>query len=289
MQQRPSPPAHCEALLLEAWHEHHDRMVARATRMLADAAAAEDVVQEAFRRLDQVSSDEIDDVGGWLAVVVRRLCLNRMHAAHVRREAVGTATSAVADADPADRVTLDDEVQAALALVLDRLTPAERTAFVLHDVFGFPFDAVGTIVGRSPVAVRQLASRARRSIRADDDAPVARRSGWVEHDVVVERFIAACAGGDIGMLVEVLDPEVDGHAELVGFGPIVDQAGRPAVAQRLIALFGPGTGRELVPVAIEDGIGVIALDGGRVVALTRLEQEDGLIRHLRSWVLSRRE
>jgi RNA polymerase sigma-70 factor (ECF subfamily) len=264
-------------------------MVARATRMLADEAAAEDVVQEAFRRLDQVRPDEIGDVGGWLAVVVRRLCLNRLHAAYARREAIGTETTAISDVDPADRVTLDDEVQAALALVLDRLTPGERTAFVLHDVFGFPFDAVATIVGRSPAAVRQLASRARRSIRADEDTPAATHPRSAEHDAVVERFIAACAGGDIGMLVEVLDPEVDGHAELIGFGPIVDQAGRPAVAQRLIALFGPGTGRILVPVALEDGVAVVALDGGRVVALTRLEQAGGVIRHLRSWVLSRRD
>jgi RNA polymerase sigma-70 factor, ECF subfamily len=284
---RQPAPASPDVFVLDAWHEHHGRMVARATRMLADEAAAEDVVQEAFRRLDRVPPDEIDDVGGWLAVVVRRLCLNRMRAAYVRHETVGTETSAVSEADPADRVTLDDEVQAALGLVLDRLTPGERTAFVLHDVFGFPFDAIATIVGRSPAAVRQLASRARRSIRADDETASAGRTGSAEHDLVVERFIAACAGGDIGMLVEVLDPDVDGHAELVGFGPIVDERGRPAVARRLISLFGPGTGRVLVPVEIEDGVAVVALDGRRVVALTRLDQAGGVIRHLRSWVLPR--
>jgi RNA polymerase sigma-70 factor (ECF subfamily) len=261
-------------------------MVERATRMLADRAAAEDVVQEAFRRLDGVPVGEISDVGGWLAVVVRRLCLNRMHAAYARWEAVGTDVTATSGADPADRVTLDDEVQAALALVLDRLTPGERTAFLLHDVFGFPFDAVATIVGRSPAAVRQLASRARRSIRADDDTSGSRRTGSAERDLVVQRFIAACEGGDIAMLVEVLDPDVDGHAELVGFGPIVDEVGRPAVARRLLALFGHGSRRVLVPVAIEDGVGVVALEGGQVVGLTRLEHEGGVIRHLRSWVLA---
>ncbi len=289
MQPRQSSRASSDALVVEAWHEHHDRLVARAARMLGDKAAAEDVVQEAFRRLDRVSPGEIDDIGGWLAVVVRRLCLNRMHTAYVRHETVGTEATAVSAVDPADRVTLDDEVQAALALVLDRLTPGERTAFVLHDVFGFPFDAIATIVGRSPVAVRQLASRARRSVRVDGGTSGAIRAGSADHDAVVERFIAACAGGDIGLLVAVLDPEVDGHAELIGFGPIADESGRPAVARRLIALFGPGTERVLVPVAIEDGIAVVALARGRVVALTRLEQDGGVIRRLRSWVLPRHD
>ena len=192
----------------EIWRDQHDRLVARATRMLGDAAAAEDVVQEAFRRLDATPLNEIDDVGGWMAVVVRRLCLTRMRAAYVRHEAIGVEVPIVADVDPLDRVTLDDEVQAALAVVLDALTPAERTAFVLHDVFGFPFDAVAAIVGRSDAAVRQLASRARRAIRRDQLPPAAARPDTREHDVVVERFIAACAGGDIGALVAVLDPDV---------------------------------------------------------------------------------
>jgi RNA polymerase sigma-70 factor (ECF subfamily) len=269
----------------EVWRDHHDRLIARATRMLGDAAAAEDVVQEAFRRLHGIPLDEIDDVGGWLAVVVRRLCLTRMRIAHVRHEAIGVDAPVVDDADPLDRVTLDDEVQAALAVVLDALTPAERTAFVLHDVFGFPFDAVAAIVGRTPDAVRQLASRARRAIRRDRLPSAPPRADSPEHDVVVERFIAACAGGDIGALVAVLDPDVDGHAELLGFGPIVDASGRPTVAQRLVGLFGPGTGAHLVPVSVEGEAGVVAYLHGRLAALVRLQTENGLIRHMRAWVL----
>jgi len=269
----------------EIWRDQHDRLVARATRMLGDAAAAEDVVQEAFRRLDATPLNEIDDVGGWMAVVVRRLCLTRMRAAYVRHEAIGVEVPIVADVDPLDRVTLDDEVQAALAVVLDALTPAERTAFVLHDVFGFPFDAVAAIVGRSDAAVRQLASRARRAIRRDQLPPAAARPDTREHDVVVERFIAACAGGDIGALVAVLDPDVDGHAELLGFGPIADATGRPEVAQRLIGLFGPGTDSHLVPVTVEGDAGVVAYLHGRLAALVRLESDNGVIRHFRAWVL----
>jgi RNA polymerase sigma-70 factor, ECF subfamily len=270
---------------VEIWNEHHDRLVARAARMLADRSAAEDVVQDAFRRLHGVPLQEIDDVGGWLAVVVRRLCLNRLRAAYVRHEAIGTETTAVADVDPLDRVTLDDEVQTALSIVLETLTPAERTAFVLHDVFGFPFDAVAAIVGRTPAAVRQLASRARRSIRryAGPDIFVAAPSP--EHDLVVERFIAACEGGDIGELIAVLDPGIDGHADLIGFGTLADAEGRPQVAQRLIGLFGPESDTVLVPVSLEGETAVVAYARGRLAALVRVEHDETAIRHLRAWVL----
>ncbi len=269
----------------DVWREHHDRLVARATRILADRASAEDVVQEAFRRLSGVPIDEINDVGGWLAVVVRRLCLNRLHAASVRHEAIGAETTVVSDADPADRVTLDDEVQAALALVLETLTPAERTAFVLHDVFGFPFDAIAAIVGRSPTAVRQLASRARRSIRQDAEPDGAVVTEPTRHAAVVERFIAACSGGNIAELVSVLDPDVDGHAELIGFGTIADSANRPDIAQRLIGLFGPGTDSVLVPVTLEGDTAVVVYAWGRLAALVRLEHEHDTIHHIRAFVL----
>jgi RNA polymerase sigma-70 factor (ECF subfamily) len=269
----------------EAWREHRERLLARATRMLHDPAAAEDVVQDAFRRLHDVPIEEINDLGGWLAVVVRRLCLNRLRSAYVRHEVIGDERTVVSDVDPADRVTLDDEVQAALAVVLDALTPAERTAFVLHDVFGFPFDAVAAIVGRTPAAVRQLASRARRSIREDVERDVPAATTPSQHAAVVDRFIAACEGGDIAELVAVLDPEVDGHAELIGFGAIADERGRPAVAQRLIGLFGPGTDSVLVPVTVEGQAGVVAYAHGRVAALVRLDHDGNAIRHMRAFVL----
>ena len=125
--------------------------------MLHGRSDAEDVVQEAFSRLARANVDEIDDLRGWLTVVVRRVCLDYLSSAHTRHESTpgyltddGTQALGQRPADPADRVTLDDQVQLALALVLDRLSPAERTAFVLHDVFGFPFDAVGELVGRTP-------------------------------------------------------------------------------------------------------------------------------------------
>jgi RNA polymerase sigma-70 factor (ECF subfamily) len=185
--------------------------------------------------------------------------------------------------DPADRVTLDDQVQLALAVVLDRLTPAERTAFVLHDVFGFSFETVAEIVGRTPAACRQLASRARRSVRADD-GPRPDHPDVVRHRIVAERFIAACAGGDIGELMSLLDPDVAGEATLVGRGPLVTVVGRPEVAQRLLGLFGPATDTLLVPFPLEQGPGVIAFVHGRLAALVRLDLEAGVVDHISSFV-----
>src|SRR3954465_12341720 len=167
------PNASASAEFRAAWRANRRFVQQLATRTLGDAVEAEDVVQETFDRLARVDPAELDDVRGWLAVVARRLGLERIRSAYARRESVtgapmadlGTNLHRTDSVDPADRVTLDDEIQVALAVVLDRLTPAERTAFVLPDLFGFSFAAVGEIVGRTPAACRQLASRARRSVR----------------------------------------------------------------------------------------------------------------------------
>ena len=275
----------------DAWREDRAHLLGLASRMLGDREAAEDAVQEAFGRLARVELDEIDDVRGWLTVVVRRLCLDRLRAAPQRRESSTGWLLAEENAlmpeqplaDPADRITLDDQVQLALAVVLDRLTPAERTAFVLHDVFGFPFDSVAEIVGRTPAACRQFASRARTSIRSGGRATQAAVEDQA-HRLVVERFVAACAGGDIGELMELLDPDIAGDAILLGHGPLVHAEGRPAVAQRLLGLFGPGAGRVLVPVPIEDRIGLVAFENDRVIAVIRLDEADGLVCHIESFV-----
>jgi RNA polymerase sigma-70 factor (ECF subfamily) len=282
----------------QAWSQHRAHMFGLAFRMLGSHAEAEDVVQETFSRLALVPLAEIDDVRGWLVVVMRRLCLDRIRSAHARRESAsgadpsagGHSAKAPAASDPADRATLDDQVQRALAVVLDRLTPAERTAFVLHDVFGFPFVAVAEIVGRTPAACRQLASRARRSIRSSPPAsssqPSAPDAATVGHRLLTERFIAACAGGDITELMEVLDPEVVGVATLVGDGRRGFQRleGRPVVARRLLSFVGATTERVLVPVDVEHHLGVVVFDHGRVAALLVLQETDGLINHIDTFV-----
>lgn len=286
------------------WGENHRHLVALASRMLHDHAAAEDVVQEAFARLMRVRVEEIEDVRAWLTVVVRRLCLNRIYSAYARREAVVEAVEAVEAGplaqqppqpapdvgDPADRVTLDHQVRLALAIVLDRLTPAERTAFVLHDVFGFPFDVIGQIVGRTTTACRQLASRARRAIRSTPPQlmPTTDKQASDEQVVLAQRFIDACAGGDINALVAVLDPDVTGLATWPDgrqVGPRARYEGADATATRLLELFGPGTDTQLVPVALEDTPGAVAVMGGRVQAVMRLDTAEGAIRHIRAIVL----
>jgi len=293
---RPSP-ASLDPRFDEVWREDRGRMLGLARRILGDAPEAEDVVQEAFSRLARVDLDELEDVGGWLAVVVRRLSLDRVRSARFRHEAVtlGSLPDGVISlpsdlaADPADRITLDDRVQLALAVVLERLSPAERTSFVLHDIFGFPYAAIGEIVGRSTAACRQLASRARRGIRegADGGRDDVRRADIEneQHRAVSERFIEACAGGDISALMEVLDPDVVGEATLFGYGPLLTSVGRAVIARRLLGLFGPGTDSALVPMTVEHQPGVIAFVHRRVAAVVRFEAEDGLIRDIRALVL----
>lgn len=269
-----------------AWREHRPYLQAIASRMLGDAVEAEDVVQDAFGRLAQHDFDAIEDARGWLVVVVRRLCLDRLRSAHHRRE---TATASVPEEeqpptssgrDPADRVTLDDEIQLALGFVLDRLTPAERSSFVLHDIFGFSFEAVGQIVGRSATACRQLASRARRSVRA---APLVPRPTG-EHRTLTERFIDACAGGDLAALMELLDPDVAGTGMVLGGAHTGSFKGRARVARGLLYYLGPKSVMTLVPAPLEVGVGLVAYRGGKAVALIHIETAGDRVHHITAYL-----
>jgi RNA polymerase sigma-70 factor (ECF subfamily) len=183
------------------------RLLRLAYSELGDVGEAEDVVQEAWLRLERSDAAAIENLDGWLTKVVGRLALDRLRSARARRETyVGPwlPEPHVSD-DPADRVTLDESVSYALLTVLEQLSPAERTAFVLHDVFDVPFGDVAEVVGRTPEAVRQLASRARRHVRHERPRFAASHS---EHDRAVRAFARAVAGGDIEGLVAVLDPDV---------------------------------------------------------------------------------
>src|SRR4051812_17115845 len=151
-----------------AWRDDRAYLTAIASRVLSDPSEAEDVVQDGFARLAVQPVEEIQDLRGWLVVVVRRLALDRLGSAYRRLSVPGDPhtleqqTPEPRAPDPADRITLDDEVRRALGVVLDQLSPAERAAFLLHDVFGISFDRIAEFVGRTPSACRQLASRARR-------------------------------------------------------------------------------------------------------------------------------
>lgn len=269
-----------EATALDTvWREHRPLMLDLAFRMLGDFAAAEDIVQEAFSRLLRVDLDTIDDVRGWLVVVVSRLCLDDLRSARSRHQDLGVDPDVAAGAhapDPADRLTLDDDVRLALLVVLQRLSPAERTVFVLHDVFRFSFDTAAAIVGRSPEACRKLASRARRRIQ-EQNGPGRFELAPADPGRVAERFIAACAGGDLDALMELLDPDVVGEADLGDGYPRPLQAGRDRVARNLLRFFGASSGVTLVSHPVNGHLGVLAYRGGVLVALMAMDTRDGLI------------
>ncbi|MUL63733.1 RNA polymerase subunit sigma [Mycobacterium sp. CBMA 234] len=233
-----------------AWNRHHPYLVNLAYQMLGDVGDAEDVAQEAFLRLSRTEPGEIDDVRAWLTTVAGRLCLDLVRSARARRESPtdleqGTIPALPArDPDPADRITLDDEVSGALLQVLRQLSPGERVAFILHDVFQVPFDAIAETVGRPVGTCRQLARRARTKIASTPDDQV-RAEGFAatEHQLVTEKFITACASGDVQALAAVLDPTVWGVGTVLTDPPIppIVNHGPQRVAENLMLYLGPGT------------------------------------------------
>ena len=192
--------------LAERFAQARPRLLRLAYSELGDLGEAEDVVQEAWLRLERVDADAIENLDGWLTTVIARLALDRLRSARARRETyVGPwLPEPLGSEDPADRVTLDESVSYALLTVLEQLSPAERTAFVLHDVFDVPFGEVADVVGRTPEAVRQLASRARRHVDRERPRFTASRD---EHERAVRAFAQAVGEGDLEGLVEVLDPD----------------------------------------------------------------------------------
>src|SRR5438445_4063996 len=208
--------------------------------MLGSVSDAEDVVQETFSRLLRQDPEQIQDVRGWLVVVTTRLCLDQLRSARSKRESyVGPwLPEPVIDddtADPAERITLDDSVRMAMLVVLERLTPAERAAFVLHDVFRFSFDDVARIVGRTTEASRQLASRARKRI-AEETGPARFEVDREEVGRIADRFIEASTNGDFRALMDVLDPDVVGWTDTGGLvgAPRAAVTGREQVASRFL-------------------------------------------------------
>jgi RNA polymerase sigma-70 factor, ECF subfamily len=281
--QPPEHGVHEEALAL-AWRAHHGRLLNVAYRMLGSVRDAEDIVGETYARLVGHGLDGIDDPRGWLVAVTSRLCLDRLRSFEVRRrEYVGPwlpepiVEVASGDGDLSDRITLDDSVRMALLVVLEQLSPAERTAFVLHEVFAMPFEEIGALVGRTPAACRQLASRARRRVDAD---PAARfHVDPLDHRRVAEQFAAACRSGDLGALTAVLDPGVTGDFDSGGAlpgAPIGPLRGAVPIAQLLNRVFdGMPCVFEVTGVNGEPGV-VVGLFG-RIVAVISIAVKDGRV------------
>jgi RNA polymerase sigma-70 factor (ECF subfamily) len=234
-----------------AWRDHRPYLVNLAYQVLGDVGYAEDVAQEAFLRLSRANVDMIDDVRAWLTVVACRLCLDQVRSARARYErprdigAEAVAVNQPGRLSPADRVTLDDEVSTAMLEVLRRLSPGERVSFVLHDVFGVPFDAIAETVGRPVGTCRQLARRARMKFALAQPKPGEVSTAQVsmaQHQLVTEKFITACANGDLQALVEVLDPTVWGVGTVLAdpAPPPQINHGPHDVAVNLLRYLGPG-------------------------------------------------
>ena len=224
--------------LAQRFEQHRSRLTALAFRMLGSRGEADDAVQEAWIRLSRADAGAIDNLGSWLTTVVSRVCLNilQVRRAHPEVPLGGgdASTEPVAEAsieaDPEHEVLLAESVGLALLVVLDTLTPPERVAFVLHDMFGVSFDEIAPIIGRSAAAGRQLASRARRRIRREDAGP---ESARVRQADLIEAFLAASRDGDFDGLMALLDPDVVLRADptAVAIGTEPETRGATAVAQ----------------------------------------------------------
>jgi RNA polymerase sigma-70 factor, ECF subfamily len=289
-----------EAELALVFEAQRPRLLRLAYATTGSLAEAEDCVQEAWLRLDRAADREtIRDLGAWLTTTVSRLALDSLGSARARREryagpwlpepvieSLGAAGGGMADlggglagggpgADPADRVTLDESVSMALLVVLETLSPAERTAFVLHDVFGLPFDEISGVVGRSAPAVRQLASRARRHVR--DGRPRVQPSR-AEQAELLDAFVRASTAGDMERLMALLDPDVtwraDGGGKVRAAPRLVHGA---AAIGRLLAGFARRPPLRLRTALVNGSPGLVMRDADGVLSVVALTVDAGRI------------
>ena len=265
--------------LAAQFEDHRPHLRSVAYRMLGSLAEAEDTVQDAWLRASRADAAEVENLGGWLTTIVARLSLDRLRARSARREELigvqlpDPIVSSIeggpesSGADPERLTLLADSIGLAMLIVLDRLPPAERLAFVLHDTFGLPFDDIAPIVERTPTATRQLASRARRRVRGagptSSDVPLARQRE------IVDAFIAASRAGDFEALLRILDPDVviraDTAADRGPFAGVTEIRGARAVAAEAITFsrFAAGARRATV----NGGAGTVVYSRGRPFAV----------------------
>jgi RNA polymerase sigma factor (sigma-70 family) len=253
--------------LAERFEEHRIRLRAVAYRMLGSLSEADDAVQEAWLRLSGAAAKDVENLGGWLTTVVARVCLNMLRSRRTRPEVPldphlpDPVVSPEAGVEPEDEALLADSVGLALLVVLDTLPPAERLAFVLHDMFAVPFDEIGAMVGRSPAAARQLASRARRRIQ---EAPTPDRDPSRQR-AVVDAFFAAARGGDFEALVAVLDPEIVLRSDRGTLPGSAVVRGPQAVAAQALRFADPS--RIVHPALVNGAAGVVITVDGKPISI----------------------
>ena len=253
--------------LAQRFEEHRTRLTAVANRMLGSASEADDAVQEAWLRLSRSDADAIENLGGWLTTVLSRVCLSMLQARRARPELPldpdGPAPAApAAGPDPEHEALLADSIGLALLVVLDTLAPAERVAFVLHDMFGVPFEEIAPIVGRNAPAARQLASRARRRVQREDAGGEASR---LRHAKLVDAFLAAARNGEFDQLLALLDPDVvlnaDQTAAEMGTAPEIHGAAEVAAFSR--------RARGATPALLDGAAAAVWLVGGQLRVVYR--------------------
>jgi RNA polymerase sigma-70 factor (ECF subfamily) len=253
--------------LAERFEEHRAHLRAVAYRMLGSLAEADDAVQDAWLRVSRAGADEVENLHAWLTTIVARVCLNMLRARTVRREESfelhlpDPIVSRDGARQPEEEVLLADSVGLALLIVLDTLTPAERLAFVLHDMFEVPFEEIAPMVGRTPAAARQLASRARRRVKGaelpEPDPDLAQQRE------VVDAFFRAARGGDFDALVTVLHPDVVLRADAGPRRPAASTVVRGALAVARQASLAANLAAELHPALVNGAAGAVVTVGGR--------------------------
>jgi RNA polymerase sigma factor (sigma-70 family) len=258
--------------LAERFEQNRTRLRAVAYRMLGSLSEADDAVQEAWLRLSRSDRSEVENLDAWLTTVVARVCLNALHSRRSRREVPfgvhvpDPIVTSLDEGDPEQQALVADSVGLALLVVLDTLTPVERLAFVLHDIFGVPFNEIARVMDRSPTAARQLASRARRRVRGVPTVPDA---DIAQQREVVDAFLAAARDGDFEALVEVLAPDVVLRAD---FGPAPAGAsqevrGRDAVASGAMAFSRFARSEDLRPALVNGAAGFVAVAANKPSAV----------------------
>jgi RNA polymerase sigma factor (sigma-70 family) len=267
--------------LADRFEEHRPHLRSVAYRMLGSLNEADDAVQDTWLRLSRAGTSEVENLGGWLTTIVARVCLNILRARNARREQAldGHIPDPLISPDPRsqpeEEALLADSVSLALLVVLDTLSPAERLTFVLHDMFQLPFEEIAPMVGRSPQAARQLASRARRRVKGAEipapDPDLARQRE------VVDAFFQAARGGDFDALVAVLDPEVILRTDFGARRPGAPKVFHGAAAVANQALIGALPGAELHPALINGTAGVVITVRGRPVAVMGFTVAQGKI------------
>jgi RNA polymerase sigma factor (sigma-70 family) len=267
------------AWLTEQFEAHRSRLKAMSYRMLGSEAEADDALQDAWIRISRAGANDIQNLGGWLTTVVARVCLNRLRARRAHREELSgvrvpdpTITVGGEPDDPEYESVLADSVGLALLIVLETLSPAERLAFVLHDMFDLPFDEIAPMVGRTPAAARQLASRARRRVQG---AAPASDADLTAQRTVVDAFFAAARGGDLAGLVAVLDPEVVLRADGGEAHGRALVRGSSSVANRALMFARPEA--LLRPVLVNGAAGVVATVDGQPISVMSFTVANGII------------